>query len=216
MSIRVQENTATPLLLLLSNQNESGLRTGWTTNQLWGEDFLCCLLAGLPHPRLYPFLQLSRAETRSPRKTLTKIAWELSPVVPELTLLSEVGEWKQGGCCEGGRWGEGYFHWEMCLISFTLRETSAVFFVFPYGSSTSCLPLLDLFHFPMSQRWSLAPARSRPSCPSVRSLSPFVSLSWLVDFSLLLLSHGGASVVAEENRYPFYVFIITQIKMLTN
>lgn len=45
----------------------------------------------------------------------------------------------------------------------------------------------------------------------------FVSLAghWF-GFAIPSLSLGGASVVAEENRYPFYVFIISQIKKLMN
>lgn len=35
-------------------------------------------------------------------------------------------------------------------------------------------------------------------------------------FAIPSLSLGGASDVAEENRYPFYVFIISQIKKQMN
>lgn len=57
-------------------------------------------------------------------------------------------------------------------------------------------------------------------CPSVRALFffyLFISLAghWF-GFAIPSLSLGGASVVAEENRYPFYVFIISQIKKLMN
>lgn len=46
---------------------------------------------------------------------------------------------------------------------------------------------------------------------------PLISLAghWF-SFAIPSLSLGGASVVAEENRYPFYVFIISQIKKLMN
>lgn len=59
-----------------------------------------------------------------------------------------------------------------------------------------------------------------PPCPSARALFvsyPLTSLAghWF-GFALPSLSLGGASVVAEENRYPFYVFIISQIKKLMN
>lgn len=58
-----------------------------------------------------------------------------------------------------------------------------------------------------------------PACLFVLSSSStlFVSLAghWF-GFAIPSLSLGGASVVAEENRYPFYVFIISQIKKLMN
>lgn len=46
---------------------------------------------------------------------------------------------------------------------------------------------------------------------------PLISLAghWF-GFAIPSLSLSGASVVAEENRYPFYVFIISQIKKLMN
>lgn len=68
---------------------------------------------------------------------------------------------------------------------------------------------------PLACSRGLFPSR----CPSVSALFfyPPISLAGhQFGFAIPSLSLGGASDVAEENRYPFYVFIISQIKKLMN
>lgn len=92
------------------------------------------------------------------------------------------------------------------------------------SSSTARCQSLD---FPLlhSARTSVSAPRlfARPLLPSPRPsvralfLYRLTSLAghWF-GFAVPTLSLGGASVVAEENRYPFYVFIISQIKKTMN
>lgn len=68
-----------------------------------------------------------------------------------------------------------------------------------------------------SARTSASTSRTftRPLSPSVllvcSCFHPSLAGRWF-GFAVPTLSLSGASVVAEENRYPFYVFIISQIK----
>lgn len=90
------------------------------------------------------------------------------------------------------------------------RPHAAIFSTPLLHTARASAPASRLFTRPLS-----------PSpCPSVRALyvfHPLISLAghWF-GFAIPSLSLGGASVVAEENRYPFYVFIISQIKKLMN
>lgn len=77
-----------------------------------------------------------------------------------------------------------------------------------WGASQSFGALSPLRSVSLSQWASSGLSRAR---------APFSLSSPLVGFFLLLLSHSGASVLAVENRYPFYfIFFITQNKMLMN
>lgn len=97
-----------------------------------------------------------------------------------------------------------------CLFSSAARPHAAIFSTSLLHFARTSAPASCLFTRPLL-----------PSpCPSVRALfffCPFISLAghWF-GFAIPSLSLSGASVVAEENRYPFYVFVISQIKKLMN
>lgn len=97
---------------------------------------------------------------------------------------------------------------EISPVSLHSSTTRRHLLYFPHSLCTDMGSCLSLVH------WA-SPAISRPS---VRALFFYhlISLGHWFSFAIPSLSLGGASVVAEENRYPFYVFIISQIKKLMN
>lgn len=111
------------------------------------------------------------------------------------------------------------FCWELSLIWIPIRPLRSPRFpqqldrTLPVSRPPSSTPH---GHQCLTLTRSTRPLSPSPR-PSVRASALFTSLAgrWF-GFAVPMLSHGGASVVAEENRYPFYVFIISQIKKPKN
>lgn len=179
--------------------------TGWTTNRLLAWGFcIACSLAFCNH-----------APCKFENKFF-KFSWK-APIPMKMRSLSFLS-WRL--------WVEGV-GWIVLLgvePRLDSHETGKISLLLPSAARPhAAIFLTSLLHF---ARTSVPASRSftRPllpsPCPSVRALFffyPLISLAghWF-GFAIPSLSLGGASVVAEENRYPFYVFIISQIKKLMN